>query len=43
MLDPMFARLCYSALQFAQPFLLQRGIELISDPMGRNFYLNGGG
>ena len=43
MLDPIFPRLCYSALQFAQPFLVERAIELISDPTGRNFYLKGGG
>ncbi|KAL3426496.1 hypothetical protein PVAG01_00005 [Phlyctema vagabunda] len=43
MLDPILARLCYLALQFAQPFLVQRAIELISSPKGRNFYLNGGG
>jgi hypothetical protein len=42
MLDPILPRLCYLALQFAQPFLVERAIELISNPRGPNFYLNGG-
>lgn len=42
-LDPILPRLYYLALQFAQPFLVERAIELISNPRGRNFYLNGGG
>lgn len=43
LLDPIFPRLCYSALQFTQPFLVERAIELISNPRGRNFYKEGGG
>ncbi|PTB37966.1 hypothetical protein M441DRAFT_60292 [Trichoderma asperellum CBS 433.97] len=43
LLDPIFPRLGYLALQFTQPFLVERAIDLISDTRGRNFYLNGGG
>lgn len=42
LLDPIFPRLGYLALQFTQPFLVERAIDLISDTRGRNFYLNGG-
>lgn len=41
-LDPFMPRLCFLGLQFAQPFLVERAIDLISNPAGRNFYMNGG-
>ena len=43
LLDPVFPRLCFLALTFTQPFLVDRASTYISEDLGANTYKVGGG